>query len=188
MWKNVVEPEEDIIRRLRFACWITNATHILAQCVLLTTATVVSRTRHNVTLYYIAVMFRNACVSFCILLSDYPVWQFGCTAFQITWKKWCFTCGWVQVRTFTRSVNGIAIHSRHDAFYEYLFYTCNAIKCVNNHCVCKFFVFNFTCSHFVFQEQCEICRKSYRHQNLKNKRFEPQKPSCTPSCKSLKGS
>jgi hypothetical protein len=44
-----------IIRRMRFACWITKATDTHSECVILTysfsTATVVTRTRLNVTLY-----------------------------------------------------------------------------------------------------------------------------------------
>jgi uncharacterized membrane protein len=59
MWKNVVQSDrpldDNIIRRMRFACWVTKVadTHTLILCnaYCFSTATVVTRTRLNVTLY-----------------------------------------------------------------------------------------------------------------------------------------
>ena len=55
MWKNMVEPDRPqmtIIRRMRFACWITKATHTLGvyNTYCFATVTMVTPTRLNVTL------------------------------------------------------------------------------------------------------------------------------------------
>jgi len=55
MWKNLVEPERQMtIRRMRIACWIPKATDThseLCNTYCFSTATVIARTRLNVTLY-----------------------------------------------------------------------------------------------------------------------------------------
>ena len=56
MWKSMVEPDRpdmNIIRRMHIACWITKATntHLEYNTYWFSTATVVSWTRLNVTLY-----------------------------------------------------------------------------------------------------------------------------------------
>jgi hypothetical protein len=55
MWKNIVERgrPQMTIWRMRIACWTTKATRSLILCVTycFTTATMVARTRPNVTLY-----------------------------------------------------------------------------------------------------------------------------------------
>jgi len=55
MWKNMVEAgrTHSIIRRIRFACWKTKATNTLRifNTYCFSAATVVTRTRSNITLY-----------------------------------------------------------------------------------------------------------------------------------------
>jgi hypothetical protein len=59
MWKNIVEPDRPqmTIWRMRIACWIPKATDTQPEHVVLIaffTATMVARTRLDVTLYYVA--------------------------------------------------------------------------------------------------------------------------------------
>ena len=54
MWKNIVDPErqQTTIQRMRFACWISKTTDTHSEYeILLSTATLISRTRLDITLY-----------------------------------------------------------------------------------------------------------------------------------------
>jgi len=56
MWKKYVRPvqasDDSVIRRQRFACWITKTHRLREILIAFFTATVVTRTRHIVTLTY----------------------------------------------------------------------------------------------------------------------------------------
>jgi len=76
MWKNKEEPDISqmtiIIQRMHFACWLRKATHTFRICnnYCFFTVTVVTRTRHNVTLY-------KHCLS-CYILSEIILWACSC--------------------------------------------------------------------------------------------------------------
>jgi hypothetical protein len=55
MWRNMVKPDrphDNIIRRMRFACWIPKATDTRSECLIfIAFPTMVARTCPNITLY-----------------------------------------------------------------------------------------------------------------------------------------